>query len=230
VLAGVRSFVDEVFADYPEQHARDLRARFRSRRWPEHAGAWWELYLFALFRALDLEVEVHPVLPGVSTRPDFRVGSGNSAFVVEARLVAAGIVSGRPQVGRDEWITGPLDDLSHPNFMVAVQITKRAPQRPRRAAVTAGVLEWLNGLDPDDVIPASIHDLPPFSVDAGALGFDLRALPMKPQAPCRPPRRLVGMHPGHSGVDTTTSALRAALKEKAAKYGRPDARSYSPRL
>jgi hypothetical protein len=41
----VRTFVEEVFAEYPQQHADDLRARFRSRQWSAHAGAWWELYL-----------------------------------------------------------------------------------------------------------------------------------------------------------------------------------------
>ena len=37
--ARVRDFVDEIFATYPEEHAEELRMRFRSRRWPDHIGA-----------------------------------------------------------------------------------------------------------------------------------------------------------------------------------------------
>lgn len=217
----VRQFVDEIFAAYPAEHAADLRMRFRSRRWSEHVGAWWELYLFTLFRSLDLEVEVHPELAGVASRPDFRVHGRNGAFIVEARHVAAGITSGQRRIGRDDWVTAPLEELSHPNFMVGVRILERAPRRPRRAAVTAGVLEWLDGLDPGAASAGPIQDLPRFSGQAGGWRFELTALPVKPEARGRPDRRLVGLYPVASGYDNTTAALRAALKEKASKYGRP---------
>jgi hypothetical protein len=52
----VRDFVEETFASYPEEHAEEIRMRFRSRRWPEHIGV-WELYLYRLFRSLGFEVE-----------------------------------------------------------------------------------------------------------------------------------------------------------------------------
>jgi hypothetical protein len=216
----VRVFIEEAFAAYPDEHALDLRARFRDRRWSEHVGAWWELYLFTLFQALGYEVEVHPELAGVSTRPDFRVGTGESAVLVEARHVAAGIVS-EPQLGRDEWITAPLDDLAHPNFMVGVRILERASQRPRRVAVTAGVLEWLDRLDPADAATQSIDSFPRFQGRAGRWRFELQALPVRAEARGREGRRLVGLYPGAGGWVNTAIALRAALKEKARRYGRP---------
>lgn len=217
----VRLFVDDVFAAYPTEHAPDIRMRFRSDRWSEHVGAWWELYLFALFRSLGCEVEVHPELPDVAARPDFRIRSSDGAFLVEARHVAAGILSGERQVGRDEWITAPLDELTHPSFMVGVRILARTSQRPRRAAVTAGVLDWLDRLDPDEAVARPVRELPRFSGQAGGWRFELKALPVSQEARGRPGRRLVGLYPGASGYDNTTVALRAALKEKAAKYGRP---------
>lgn len=219
--ARVRDFVDETFASYPAEHAEELRMRFRSRRWPEHIGAWWELYLYRLFRSLGFEVELHPALPGVTTRPDFRVHGGDLSFLVEARHVAAGIMSGQRQVGRDDWITAPLDELTHPNFMVRVKILERESQRPRRAAVTAGVLDWLDGLDPDD-LAGPVQDLPRFPGRAGGWRFELKALPVRAEARGRADRRLVGLYPGSGGFDNTTAALRAALKEKASKYGRPE--------
>lgn len=217
--ARVREFIEEAFAEYPAAHAADLRARFRDRRWSAHAGAWWELYLFRLFRMLDFEVEVHPRLQGVSSRPDFRVTASAGSFLVEARHVAAGIRSCRRRVGRDDWITGPLEELTHPRFVVVVRILARDPQKPRRKAVTAGVLDWLDSLDPDEP-DASIYR--PFRSRAGGWSFELRAVPMQSKRGDGRRRRLVGVYPGHGGIDNTASALRAALKEKAAKYGRPE--------
>ena len=220
--ARVRDFVEAAFAGYPDEHAQELRMRFRSRRWPEHIGAWWELYLYSLFGSLGLDVEVHPVLPGVTTRPDFRVHGDEGPFLVEARHVAAGVVSGHREVGRDDWITAPLDELTHPDFMVGVRIIERAPQRPRRAAVAAGVLDWLDTLNADDILVCRVEDLPRFSGQAGGWRFELKAIPVKPSARGREGRQLVGLYPAISGYDNTTAALRSALKEKASKYGRPE--------
>lgn len=217
----VRSFVDGAFSEYPVEHAPDLRNRFRSKRWSEHVGAWWELYLFTLIRAVGYEVEVHPRLPNVSTRPDFLVHTGEGGFIVEARHVAAGIRSGDEQTGRDDWITAPLDGLTHPNFMVGVKILARASQRPRRAAVTAGVLSWLDGLDPDELSTGPAEDLPRLAGQAGDWRFELEALPVKAERRGHSGRRLVGRYPGSGGYDNTKAALRAALKVKASKYGRP---------
>ena len=218
----VRTFVDQAFAAYPESDAADLRPRFQSRRWSDHVGAWWELYLFTLLQALGLEVEVHPDLPGVATRPDFRASDREGPFFIEARHVAAGIMSDARTVGRDGWITGPLDELAHADFMVGVRILDRAAERPRRRAVTAGVLAWLDSLDRDEVAARPPRDFPTFVGNAGGWRFELSALPVKPRASGGGRRRLVGIYPGASGYDNTSPALRAALKEKAAKYGRPE--------
>jgi hypothetical protein len=217
----VRRFINDAFREYPSEHAADLRGRFRDRRWPEHAGAWWELYLFTLFRALGAEVEVHPELPDVDTRPDFRLHLGGGSILVEARHVASGPVSGERSVGRDDWITGPLDTLWHPHFMVGVRILARGQSQPRHGAVTSGVIEWLDGLDRDEVAGRAVHDLPRFPCCAGDWRFELRALPLKPDAHNNRRRRLVGIFPAVSGFDKTDTALRAALREKARKYGRP---------
>ena len=218
----VRDFSDEAFAAYPSEAAEDLRARFRDSSWSSHIGAWWELYLFTLFRRLGYEVEVHPDLPGVTTHPDFRCRSVAGTFLVEARHVAAGLRSdSKARVGADAWITGPLDRLSHPDFMVRVEILERAADRPPRAAVTRGVVEWLDGLDHGEVANGSSREWPTYLSEAKGWKFELTALPVKTSARGRR-RRLVGVHPVITGRDDTSVALRSTLRAKARKYGRPD--------
>lgn len=216
----VRDFIEAAFAEYPRDGAVDVSARFRDRRWPEHVGAWWELYLHALFRAFGFSVDVHPQLEGTTARPDFRVGTPDGALLVEARYVAAGLVSSEQRLGRDEWITAPLNDLSHPNFMVSIRIRQRGASQPRRAAVMAGVLEWLDSLDPDALAEQSLADFPSFQGRAGDWRFELRPIVVSSEARGRE-RRLVGLGPASGGYDNTVSAVRRALKQKARKYGRP---------
>lgn len=211
----VRELLESLFAEYPPEHAADLRARFRDRRWELHVGAWWELYLYSLFRALDAEVTVHPDMPGVSTHPDFEVRVEGQRFYVEARFVRAGLTSG-PQEGSDGWITGPLDTLTHAGFMVSVRILQRSAQQPRAHDVTAGVLDWLDGLDTD----VDLADRETFEGRAGGWRFLLKPIPMKASARAR---GLVGVFPGLAGWDNTVDAFRGALKAKASRYGTPDA-------
>jgi hypothetical protein len=214
----VRAFIDSAFELYPVADAADLRARFRDRRWPIHIGAWWELYLFTMFRALGGRVEIHPELPDVTARPDFRIDVADSTFLVEARYLTAGLGSDERN-GHDDWITGPLDALWHPNFMVGVRILVRGASQPRRAGVTAGVIKWLDSLDPDAVTALPVDRFPRYLGAAADWRFELRALPMKATARGNRRRRLVGMFPPTGGWDNTTMALRSALKEKAGKYG-----------
>jgi hypothetical protein len=98
----VRTFVDDAFSAYPAAHAPDLRSRFRDRRWPVHVGAWWELYLFTLFRALGLRADVHPELASVDSPPDFQLWVDSQQVLVEARYVTAGLVADDRTVGRDD--------------------------------------------------------------------------------------------------------------------------------
>lgn len=88
----IRSELDEWFAVYPPEDAKDLRSRFRDQSPAQHYAAWWELYLHELFRRLGFEIEVHPELEGVSGRPDFRVARDDAAFYVEAATTFSGIV------------------------------------------------------------------------------------------------------------------------------------------
>jgi hypothetical protein len=214
----VRDFVEDAFTRYPAEHAADLRARFRDDQWSAHIGAWWELYLYSLFRALGSTVEIHPEMPGTTTRPDFLI---DSDFVVEARHVATGLVAAQPGPGRESWITGPLEELWHPNFRVSIRILNRDDAQPRRAAVTAGVLEWLDGLDADALLDAGPQHAPTFTQQAGGWCFRLSPMPVGPARRGDRNRRLIGIFPGYSGWgDNTVGTLRAALKEKARKYGK----------
>src|SRR6202012_3159178 len=71
--ARVRQELERWFAEYPAHDAKDLRGRFRDKDPARHYAAWWELYLFRVFRQLQFRVDVHPSLPGTPARPDFRV-------------------------------------------------------------------------------------------------------------------------------------------------------------
>ena len=58
-----RDLLEKWFGAYPEPAKPDLRGRFRSSDDSQHIAAWWELYVFTLYRRLGYSLSVHPLPP-----------------------------------------------------------------------------------------------------------------------------------------------------------------------
>ena len=87
----IRDALGQWYAEYPDaEPGFPLRARYRDPAPAQHYGAWWELYLYRLFRCLGFEVEVEPDVPG--GKPDFRMARRDDSFLVEATTTFSGIV------------------------------------------------------------------------------------------------------------------------------------------
>ncbi len=78
--ARVREVLDAWFAEWPRGEATDLAARFQDADSRQHYPAWWELYLFTLYRRLGYSVRrsserpAHLRASGFSDRPRERAG------------------------------------------------------------------------------------------------------------------------------------------------------------
>ncbi len=81
----LRNLIESWFVYYPKSNQRQFEGRFRSDRPGQHRGAFFELYLFNLFRACGLQVDVEPRVNWTTSTPDFLLtdAEGNR-FIVEA--------------------------------------------------------------------------------------------------------------------------------------------------
>ena len=66
----IRNLLDRWFDDYPVNHQKELRGRFRSPRNADHQGAFFELFMHRLLMDLGFKIEVNP-LTHLSNTPDF---------------------------------------------------------------------------------------------------------------------------------------------------------------
>ncbi|KUI36211.1 hypothetical protein AU194_15965 [Mycobacterium sp. GA-2829] len=113
----VRELVDAWYRDYPEASQTDLRGRFRDSDAAQHYGAWWELYVYTLFRRLGYDVAIHPALLTTTRQPDFLVSRGETAMYVECvvALTRMGTISGD---GGGERSWGPCPHVVDTGFVV----------------------------------------------------------------------------------------------------------------
>lgn len=219
----VRRKLEEWFVGYPEEHALDLAERFKSRKPDQHFGAWWELYLFALFRLLGFDVEVHPALPEVGTRPDFRVTRGETKFYLEAATFFSGVVDSDRDAARDRWISDAVSKMSSPNFSLGLEISKSGREKPRDREITDPLMKWLATLDPDaverDLRSGGAH--PEIRCQIRDWNLEFTAFPNPPDRRSETGSVLV-IGPGYAGVVNDQERARKSLDGKRSKYGHLD--------
>lgn len=217
----VRDALDQWFAGYPDEHASDLRARFRSADPAQHFAAWWELYLHRLFTCLGYEVEVHPELSGSSGRPDFRLRWDEGSCLIEAAATFSGIVDEDRNAERDGWIMVALEQVENPNFSVRLEVERSGLERPSVREIAVPVERWLSGEDPDAAIAAGFDGYPWFSMTARDWILTLTALPVRPEK--RGLHKTVSvMPPAAGGVVNNVEKLKGTLDRKRRRYGTPE--------
>jgi hypothetical protein len=225
--ARVRTLLEDWFAHYPNEHKAELRKRFGMSDQGTHLGAWWELYMYSLYRRLGYSIEIHPKLAGVDTTPDFLVTLGGDSMYVECTVVSAtdGPITSNP--GIEAAIYDAINQITDRNFLVGLRFKQEGDQQPSRKEIVAGIGNWLKELDPDDVLAA---------LEATGTTGDLAILPERDFTfrdwiitciayPNRPDKRyeggrLLGSLPG-SGVFVIQNAerIREAVRAKGRHYG-----------
>ena len=217
-MVTIRAGLERWFETYPEEHQPELRSKFRDRR--QHVSAWWELYLHQFFRRLGFEVEVHPELAGVSTRPDFKVIGPMGEFLLEAATTEAGIVEPGRDGTREGWIVDALNAVPHPNFFVSLRFRLVGQQRPRNAEVAGPVTEWLDRLDADEILATS--NLPEQEFSFRDWRIFLRAIPKAREwRGVHTGDVLIGMGPATGGFVNDRGRMLAKLRDKSGQYGTP---------
>ncbi len=219
----IRRKLEAWYAEYPEEHAADLRGRFRSNREGAHASAFWELYLHHLLGRLGYEVTVHPTVPDTSHQPDFEIARREERLYVEAAVVFSGIVDEESDPVREGWIMDTVNKATSDSFHVGITFEHRGTQPPRDRDIVGPLEDWLASLDPDEILGGPDGDLPVKRIVAGEWQLLFEAVPVLPEARgTRPPGRLLGYGPGSVGWVDDQQQLRQTLKKKRGRYGNPD--------
>jgi hypothetical protein len=215
----IREVVEEWFQHYPDVEKVELATRFRNPEYSEHVGAWWELYVFTLYRKLGCQVEVHPKMPGSNRRPDFLVSCGDTSFYVECTAVSPADNSGKPNLKGQHWIQDCINQVLDPNFWLGLRINQYGTQQPRQTDITRPLTDWLAGLDPN----ADPDDLPALDIAAKDWKLTVTAYPIPPEKRTGNGRLLGILPPSGAFVMNDADVLHKALRDKGARYGdQPD--------
>ncbi len=224
-IEAIRQLLERWFAHFPVSAGVDLRGRFRSPDNRQHLGAFFELYLFTVFRALRFQVEPHPSLASTTRTPDFKVSRSSTVFYLEVTLAAPSDEENAATM-RENRVYDTINRLDSPNFFLGVEVEGQPRTDPPGARIRKALAQWLATLDPNDVTQrfdrGGLDALPTKHFTHGEWEIVFSAIPKSPGSRGKQRERSIGVRMfGPAAVDNRTAIVNA-LEDKAQSYGALD--------
>lgn len=222
-----RKVAEQWFRSYPDQHKRDLRARFRSKSPSDHFGAFFELYLHQLLLSMNCEVQIHPQLISSSARPDFVVQDAKGQrFYVEAVLAHCPSKEKEAAGRRTAVVYDCLNDMNCPDYFLGIHINGAPRSSPSASRLRRDLGEWLASLNFDDIVvkyqSGKRNEVPRFEWTHDGWILEIEPIPKSPASRGRSGIRPIGTRVGEARWMDASKEIRSAVRTKAKKYGRLD--------
>lgn len=226
--ARVRTFVEDLFGQYPSCSQQDLRRRLRSGDDNAHLGAFFELVLHGLLLRSQCKVlAVEPDLDNRLRSPDFLAETPQGQrFYLEATIATG---QSRSQQGANRRLREALqaiDSVRSPDFFLEVHIAG-TPAAPVSGARLRRALErWLSDLDYDQVkrlwnkSDEGGHGRPVFEDEQHGARFRILPIPRNVSRGTVQRRRAIGATMPEAQWVQPQEAIRNAVLTKATRYGR----------
>lgn len=217
-----RQLLDKWCAELPPAAAAQIRERFTSKDDIVHRGAFLELYLHALTRAMgfDVDIDVGNDANGLR-RPDLLLRSGAQELFIEATALAGDDVGDPVIKHRVNEIYDAANAVNAPAFCVDLDIVEYGAGTPSAKKITRAVRRFLDELDPDTVLAAIDAGAPPpvQEVTIGSWTLALVADPLRPEHREYPRHRVINGGSGDGDFIDNITPMRRKLKAKAGRYG-----------
>jgi hypothetical protein len=223
-VEALRQLLECWFARLPENGKNDLCSRFRSTKDSNWQGAFFELYVHELFTCLGFELQVHPRVEGVSTRPDFSATScGVAKFFVEATV--AGLLSDQEQGAdrRMEVVYEAINTIQSPDFFLELEIRGAPDTAPPTKKLRDDLTKWLSTLNAEAIaqlyVSGRVAETPSFPWQHEGWSLLFRPLPKSPNLRGKSGVRPIGIRSPEGVWLSTDAEIREAAEGKAKRYG-----------
>jgi hypothetical protein len=222
----IRESFEKWFGHYPEEHAKDIWSRFRSKDTYPYYTALFELVLHELMRRAGT-VTVHPkAYWGTSSRVDFRVDQrGGIPFLLEA---VTHFGQSEAEQGADmmvEALCNAVNEVESPDFWLHMRVDGKARQQPSSKKLKRFLKDKLQTLKQCVLSGQEAFQKDALSDDwvyeAHGLTLTFTWSPKSPELRGKSGVRTLGARSGAFKWCGLVEDLRQQLRKKAKKYGVP---------
>ncbi|RAS59703.1 hypothetical protein C8D87_1133 [Lentzea atacamensis] len=215
----VREVINEWWSHLPADVQPGFRSRLRDRNSDTNVSSTlWELYLHEMLIGSGCTVEIEQAAGDRGKRPDFLVSHAEGQFVLEA-IWTAQRLKGTAYSTLTLSLFDAINAVPSPNFSLAVTINKTGTAKPSEKRLKAGLVRWLEGLDPDEFDGA--QDNPAkfsHTWEEGDWSFSFQAI-LRSLGNRGLSASTIGFYPALPWFGGESDLMHSAVKKKGSRYG-----------
>lgn len=219
-VTDIRNFISNWFETYPDAEKADLKALFKVK----FNHAFFELFIFQLFKALGYQLTVHPDLPHTDKHPDFLAEKGNEKFYLEAKFMEMKSQEEHGRERRQNALLDALNKINAANFLLCVEsINFKNGSQPNGKKIIRFFDAALAAHDPETYRPLLESDgytkMPAIVYQDDTIIIKVKLMP-KPAHLRGTKSRAIASLPSDFKVGNGSESITNALETKATRYGK----------
>lgn len=216
----IRLKLGEWFELYPESEKRELKGRIKD----DFESVFYELFLFKLFVNLGFNIEIHPILPDSSKKPDFLISKEGLEIYVEAKVVND---MSREQRSANNVINHFYDSIGKidsKGFLLQIEkLLLKSKKQPRTKDIIKFFQEEIDKLNPDvvhqEVNQFGMDKMPTIEFFDDDIEITVKTWPVIESARDIE-KRPIGFYPLEESMSGGQGSLKDSIIMKAKKYGK----------
>ena len=219
-VEAVRNVLNQWFEKYPVEEKKELKSRFKK----SFSSAFYELFIFSLFKYQGFEIIIHPEIPNSSKRPDFLLKKENIEFYLEAKEAKNKTFKEEAEEKRKNQIYDTLNKLESPNFFLRIEeLISKTERQPSVRKIIPIIENELKKICPDkvteDILNLGYDSSPRIFFDDEDLKLTISLIPKDPKNRNTGGRPIGAYHMGiHWGG--AEDSIKNSFSKKAKRYGK----------
>lgn len=217
----IRNTMEAWFSKYPEIEKNELKIRFKK----DFDSAFFELFLYELFKKLGYEIIIHPELKNSTKRPDFLIIKNGKQTYVEAKICFDKSEDEMALENLQNEFYDQLNKVKIKGFLLAIEevnfITKK---QPRVKELIAKIENEVAKLDPV-LISRSMKKhgfelCPKIEFENKDFNIIVKPIPLTESEKDTTSENPIGMFPSEFFWGGGEDSLRQSILKKSNRYGK----------
>lgn len=211
-VSNVRQLLNEWFLSYPVSEQYELKSRFKKT----FSSAFYELFIYQLFKHQGFEIEIHPKIPNTDKRPDFLLKKGSIEFYLEAKEARDKSKSEEALENKTNHVYESLDKIKSPNFLFLIdELILKSLKQPETWKAVEKIKTEIANYDPDELREQLIE----IEYENDDLKLIVSLIPKIPSARNLDGGRSIGMYPCEVFWGGSEDSIKKSFTKKSKRYG-----------
>lgn len=222
-VSNVRNLLNKWFLGYPMSEQIELKSRFKTT----FSSAFYELFIYHLFRHQGFEIDIHPEIPNSNKRPDFLLKKEGIEFYLEAKEARDKSASKEALEKRTNQVYDSLNKIKSPNFLLKIdELFLKSAKQPSTKKVIEKIEAEVAKHDPDvlteQLTKYGLENSPKIEYESNDIKLVVSLIPRAPSARNLDAARPIWMYPIETFWGGSEDSIKDSFTKKSKRYGMLD--------